>query len=322
MRSARLRNQRVAESANPLFDDEELNGLVDRLPGLESSDDSDDGFESAASGERFESAGSDLDPDPEPGFEISPTAMMSPKSLIRAVDVPQTERQDAADRKRWSAIKDLKWGRQLAEMESEGWLQPAPDHDLIDEQLGKRVFVRDLGFGRLLAVRKKKRGWGPCDVAFVDGDHTMLVVLRLSGKEMGTPFLIAPTQLSQDEAQSAAIVAAEAGEVDLNSQMVAAAEAEAAAEEEGVPHQHEAPERYSMLSAEQRSTLEHRKEATDDELSSIPGLDQELVRFKVHFEVYFLYFPPQNGLLGAGVGHGPSRVCVIDAVTHHTAGWR
>jgi hypothetical protein len=207
-------------------------------------------------------------------------------------------------------------------MESEGWLQPAPDHDLIDEQLGKRVFVRDLGFGRLLAVRKKKRGWGPCDVAFVDGDHTMLVVLRLSGKEMGTPFLIAPTQLSQDEAQSAAIVAAEAGEVDLNSQMVAAAEAEAAAEEEGVPHQHEAPERYSMLSAEQRSTLEHRKEATDDELSSIPGLDQELVRFKVHFEVYFLYFPPQNGLLGAGVGHGPSRVCVIDAVTHHTAGWR
>lgn len=114
-------------------------------------------------------------------------------------------------------------------------------------------------------MRKTKRRWGPSEVAFVDGG-TKLVVLRLNGKEMGTPFLTAPTHLVQDEASSAAIIAGEAGEVGLRGQMVAAAEAGAASVEEGVPAEFEPPERYSQLSVEQRSTLEHRKEAIDDEL--------------------------------------------------------
>lgn len=133
MRSETLLKQRVAESANPLFDDEDVHGLVDRLPDMDSSDES-----------GVESAGSDLhvEPEPEPEPEKSPSA--SPRSVSRAVDVPQTERQDAADREKWSAVKDLKWGRQLAAMEAEGWLQPAPDYDLIDDHLGAKVLVRDL----------------------------------------------------------------------------------------------------------------------------------------------------------------------------------
>ena len=38
-------------------------------------------------------------------------------------------------------------------------------------------------------LTKKKKGWGPSSIEFVDGGKKM-VILRLQGKEMGTPFLI------------------------------------------------------------------------------------------------------------------------------------
>ena len=51
------------------------------------------------------------------------------------------------------------------------------------------------GFGKLVKVEQKKRGWGPCKIDFVDGGQK-LVILRLLGKEMGTPFLIGPAGTS------------------------------------------------------------------------------------------------------------------------------
>ena len=72
-----------------------------------------------------------------------------------------------------------------------GWKEPDPEYNEIDTQLGRRVFVMEHGFGTVVKVTRKKRGWGPCSVECVEGGRKM-VILRLKGEEMGTPFLVAP----------------------------------------------------------------------------------------------------------------------------------
>jgi hypothetical protein len=115
-------------------------------------------------------------------------------SSVKTVDVPATPEQDQADRHQWSSLQSLGgWGKQLSALASEGWVEVAPDYNTIDQHLGERLFVMDLGFGKLVKVEKKKRGWGPCKVDFVEGGEK-LVILRLAGKEMATPFLIEPAE--------------------------------------------------------------------------------------------------------------------------------
>ena len=72
-----------------------------------------------------------------------------------------------------------------------GWAEPDPAYDKADTLLETRIFVLEHGFGVLKKAPKKKRGWGPCSIDCHDGGKKTLI-LRLKGKEMGTPFLIAP----------------------------------------------------------------------------------------------------------------------------------
>ena len=115
-------------------------------------------------------------------------------SSVKTVDPPATPEQDRADRQQWSSLQRLGgWGKQLAALKKDGWVEPDPDYNTIDQNLGDRLFVMDLGFGKLVKVEQKKRGWGPCKIDFAEGGEK-LVILRLLGKEMGTPFLVAPAQ--------------------------------------------------------------------------------------------------------------------------------
>ena len=111
-------------------------------------------------------------------------------SSVKTVDVPPTPEQDLADIQQWSKLQNIGgWGKQLAALKKDGWVEPEPDCNTIDQHLGARLFVMDLGFGKLVKVEEKKRGWGPCKIDFVEGGEK-LVILRLLGKEMGTPFLV------------------------------------------------------------------------------------------------------------------------------------
>ena len=98
-----------------------------------------------------------------------------------------------ADLAAWGQLKDLGWGKQLGALVPQGWEEPPPDYDEADTLVGSRIFVIEHGFGVLVKATKKKRGWAPASVDFRDGGKKM-VILRLKGKEMGSPFLIAPTQ--------------------------------------------------------------------------------------------------------------------------------
>eukprot|EP01043_Picozoa_sp_COSAG02_P051042 COSAG02_NODE_5321_length_4439_cov_5.402765_1_plen_522_part_10 len=111
-------------------------------------------------------------------------------SSVKTVEPPATPEQDRADRQQWSSLQSLGgWGKQLAALKKDGWVEPDPDYNTIDQNLGDRLFVMDLGFGKLVKVEQKKRGWGPCKIDFAEGGEK-LVILRLLGKEMGTPFLV------------------------------------------------------------------------------------------------------------------------------------
>ena len=112
-------------------------------------------------------------------------------STVQTVEPPATPEQDQADRQQWSSLQSLRWGQQISALAADGWVEPSPDYSIIDKHLGQRLFVMEQGFGKLVKVEQKKRGWGPCKVDFVEGG-VKLVVLRLVGKEMGTPFLIEP----------------------------------------------------------------------------------------------------------------------------------
>ena len=98
---------------------------------------------------------------------------------------------EAADQAEWAGLERIGWGKQLQTLKPRGWEEQEPDYDDMDSQLGKRLFVCEHGFGMLLKAPKKTRGWGPCSVEFVAGGKKT-VILRLRGKEMGTPFLVAP----------------------------------------------------------------------------------------------------------------------------------
>jgi TPR repeat protein/CRP-like cAMP-binding protein len=98
---------------------------------------------------------------------------------------------EAADLAAWESLKDKNWGKQLGVLLPQGWVEPAPDYDEAESLIGKRLFVIEHGFGVLVKAVKKKRGWGPSSIEFRDGGKKM-VILRLKGKEMGSPFLIAP----------------------------------------------------------------------------------------------------------------------------------
>ncbi len=118
--------------------------------------------------------------------------------LAGVVDVPAAAPADdtaaqfyAADLAAWESLKAMDWGKQLGVLKPQGWIEPAPDYDEADGLLGKRLFVIEHGFGVLVKAVKKKRGWSPSSIEFRDGGKKV-VILRLKGKEMGSPFLIAP----------------------------------------------------------------------------------------------------------------------------------
>eukprot|EP01050_Picozoa_sp_SAG11_P021919 SAG11_NODE_4008_length_2109_cov_1.548756_1_plen_250_part_00 len=111
--------------------------------------------------------------------------------------------QEHADLKEWAELKYKGWGRQLAALKPRGWVEPDPDYDEMDTQLGRRLFVLEHGFGTLVKVQKKKRGWAPCSVEFVDGGKKT-IMMRLKGKEMGTPFLISPEHDEGPQIEAAA----------------------------------------------------------------------------------------------------------------------
>ena len=110
----------------------------------------------------------------------------------RAVDLaPLDPETEAADKEEWIVLKSMGWGKQLNTLKPRGWEEPIPEYNEMEGQVGRRLFVLEHGFGMLLKAPKKKRGWGPCSVEFVEGGKKT-VILRLKGKEMGTPFLISP----------------------------------------------------------------------------------------------------------------------------------
>ena len=98
---------------------------------------------------------------------------------------------EEADLHAWESLKSMPWGKQLGVLMPQGWTELAPDFDEAEGLIGKRLFVIDQGFGVLVKAVKKKRGWGPSSIVFRDGGKKM-VILRLKGKEMGSPFLVAP----------------------------------------------------------------------------------------------------------------------------------
>ena len=139
----------AAEDAdNPLFGDDEVEGLIQRL---------------------------------------EPTEFEAPAT----VKVVRSEKQTREDLQMWFDLKPLPWGKQMKELTPAGWTEPSPEYDDMDSQLGRRLFVLEHGFGTLVKCNRKKRSWGPCAVDFVDGGKKS-VILRLKGREMGTPFLISP----------------------------------------------------------------------------------------------------------------------------------
>lgn len=144
------------DTDNPLFGDEDVDGLIERLE----------------------------TPRPLPIY-------------------PRNERQEADDRWQWNnSLRNKGWGAQLKELTAQGWHEPPPEYDSIDSQLGLRLYVLEQGFGTLVRVQQRKRGWGPCTVDFVDGGKKS-VILRLKGKEMGTPFLLRDSDVTGGGRESA-----------------------------------------------------------------------------------------------------------------------
>lgn len=135
----------IEDADNPLFGDDEVDGLIERLePG---------------------------------GGPISPRLAATPV-------FPKNDRQDREDLQSWYDLKELPWGKQIRELVGgHGWTEPSPEYDKIDLQLGRRVFVLEHGYGTLVKCLRKKRGWAPCAVDFVEGGKKT-VILRLKGKEM------------------------------------------------------------------------------------------------------------------------------------------
>ena len=147
------------------------------------------------------------DEEPEPDGQNQPAGTLNALNENRAdalgdllagvVDVPaapaddHAEQFEAADVAAWENLKGMAWGKQLAVLKPQGWVEPPPDYDEADALLGKRLFVIEQGFGVLVKAVKKKRGWAPSAIEFRDGGKK-IVILRLKGKEMGSPFLIAP----------------------------------------------------------------------------------------------------------------------------------
>eukprot|EP01043_Picozoa_sp_COSAG02_P051043 COSAG02_NODE_5321_length_4439_cov_5.402765_2_plen_883_part_01 len=113
--------------------------------------------------------------------------------------IVRNERQDREDLQSWYDLKALPWGKQLKELTSAGWTEPIPEYDSMDQQIGRRLFVLEHGYGTLVKCVRKKRGWSPCSIDFVEGGKKTLL-LRLKGKTMGTPFLISPPDKAPEEA--------------------------------------------------------------------------------------------------------------------------
>ena len=120
------------------------------------------------------------EPEPEPVVAPLPPGLQSKVS-------PALIAKDKSD---WETLQKKGWGQQLQFLNAEGWTEPAPDYDGAEDLVGERVFVMEHGFGVLVKVNKKKRGWGPSSIEFHEGGKK-IIILRLKGKEMGTPFLYA-----------------------------------------------------------------------------------------------------------------------------------
>ena len=121
----------------------------------------------------------------------------TPRAEVYEIDAAQA----AVDLEQWHSLKRQPWGRQLAVLKEQGWVEPSPEYDELETQLGRRVFLMENGFGTLVKAVRKKRGWGPSSVECVEGGKKM-VILRVKGKEMGTPFLISPAVETREKIAS------------------------------------------------------------------------------------------------------------------------
>eukprot|EP01045_Picozoa_sp_COSAG04_P016361 COSAG04_NODE_1358_length_7102_cov_9.598601_7_plen_300_part_00 len=95
----------------------------------------------------------------------------------------------AGETAQWESIKSQPWGQQLKALTECGWVEASTEYDEIDGLVGQTVFVMEQGPGELVKVAKKKRGWGPCSLRFHGSEDKTMVILRLKGKGMGTPWL-------------------------------------------------------------------------------------------------------------------------------------
>ena len=69
----------------------------------------------------------------------------------------------------WNVLKNRAWGQQIQALSQRGWVEPVPDYNAIETNLGKRLYVLEHGFGRLAKVQQKKAEFGVAFVAW-EGD--------------------------------------------------------------------------------------------------------------------------------------------------------
>lgn len=148
------------------------------------------------------------EPEPEPQEESATAADTGGRD-------PQVV---AAEASMWATLQTQSWGQQLKALTGDGWTQPSPEFDAGQRLVGCGLYVMEHGFGVLVKISKKKRGWSPAKVLCHDGG-TKTLILRLKGKEMGTPFLYKTSELgpatpvgesSEDQKAEAAAAAEQA----------------------------------------------------------------------------------------------------------------